>query len=238
MDDQRVEFEGVSDTFEVLIKTKDGTVPVQALSQGMTSLLSWVGILVQRLYEVNPTKPNPTHEAAIVLMDEMDAHMHPAWQQKLVYHLKRLFPQVQFIASTHSPLVAQDLSHLELHRLERAPNGTVRLVELDEESAGGRADQILTETGFGLMSALPYSLQKKMEEYEEMLGKPGEMRNTLEFLALQREIEDGVGPSAHTKLARRAQELADQVIETPKIEPKLRQLAESVIKVLEANPNV
>jgi predicted ATP-dependent endonuclease of OLD family len=75
-------------------------------------LLGWVGYLCQRLKETaqdSNSDPLSTDGYALVLIDEVDAHMHPRWQQVLVRRLKQVFPNVQFIASTHSPLIVGGL---------------------------------------------------------------------------------------------------------------------------------
>src|SRR5262249_36569146 len=79
----RIEFKEVNlDTGEVLVRTDDGDVPIEEVSQGMASLLGWVGVLMQRLYTVFDEEPNEQY--ILVLIDEIDAHMHPEWQQTLV----------------------------------------------------------------------------------------------------------------------------------------------------------
>jgi hypothetical protein len=98
-----LELDDVTTDYRVMINTRDGKVPIEALSQGMTSLLGWVGIVLQRLYEVHYAKDatsDPTHQYALVLMDEIDAHMHPSWQQSLVGTLKELFRASR---SSHRP---------------------------------------------------------------------------------------------------------------------------------------
>ncbi|MCU0485518.1 MAG: AAA family ATPase [Anaerolineales bacterium] len=92
-------------SFQIMLSTDDGEVPIDLISQGTQSLLGWIGYLLERLYDVYPDAENPREQPALVLIDEIDAHMHPLWQQNIFLHLRKLFPQVQFIATTHSPLV-------------------------------------------------------------------------------------------------------------------------------------
>ena len=80
--------------------------------------MGWVGILLQRLYETPLTVP-PLDRYALVLIDEIDAHMHPSWQRSLVDTLKELFPNVQFIATTHSPLIVAGLEKSEIYTIRR-----------------------------------------------------------------------------------------------------------------------
>src|SRR5262249_46483597 len=117
-----IRFKEVTPDFRVLVETPDGVVQIEALSQGLTSLLSWIGIVVQRLYEVTPMRPDVDDAMqgyALILMDEIDAHMHPLWQQQLLGRLKKLLPNVQVIATTHSPLVVAGLEVEEVTRFLR-----------------------------------------------------------------------------------------------------------------------
>src|SRR5258708_30625214 len=97
------------DTKDVYVLTQDGKVPIGAVSQGTASLMCWVGVLIQRLAEVHGTGTPVREQKALVLIDEIDTHMHPHWQRSLADRLSELFPNVQFIATTHSPLVVAGL---------------------------------------------------------------------------------------------------------------------------------
>jgi AAA domain, putative AbiEii toxin, Type IV TA system len=78
---------------QVILITDDGEVPIESVSQGTISLLGWIGVLMQRLYEVYGHAVRPIEQSALVLIDEIDAHMHPAWQLRLVPLLRDIFPR-------------------------------------------------------------------------------------------------------------------------------------------------
>ncbi|MFS7220900.1 AAA family ATPase [Rahnella inusitata] len=86
------------------IKNGNSIQPEQ-LSQGEKSLLSLVGDIAKRLVLLNPSLDNPLEGKGIVLIDEIDLHLHPGWQQIIIENLLKTFPNVQFIISTHSPQV-------------------------------------------------------------------------------------------------------------------------------------
>jgi hypothetical protein len=132
-------------------------VPIELLSQGLTSLIGWVGVLCQRLKETAPNPANdplPTDAYALVLVDEIDAHMHPAWQQVIVKRLGQLFPQVQFIATSHSPLVVGGLEPDEVYRFDRNADGRVLVTQPEIALKGMGAAGLLTSPLFGLRSQL------------------------------------------------------------------------------------
>jgi predicted ATP-binding protein involved in virulence len=89
-----------------MLITKDGQdFQVDQLSDGEKCVLALVGDLARRLAIANPANNNPLHGLGIVLIDEIELHLHPAWQRSIVGGLKRVFPNCQFIVSTHSAQV-------------------------------------------------------------------------------------------------------------------------------------
>jgi predicted ATP-binding protein involved in virulence len=183
----KIEFGKVDvDQGKIIIHTSDGNVPIEALSQGTISLIGWVGVLLQRMYEVFENEHKVLNQYALVLIDEIDAHMHPGWQQKLVPHLKQIFPNVQFIATTHSPLITLMSEPGETLLVQRQGPEQDRIVvqrsQLDVRR--WRADQVLT-TLFGLDSSNP-TLHEWVSEYTELLAKDSldqEERKRLNYLS-------------------------------------------------------
>lgn len=86
-------------------RTESQTLPISSLSAGYLSLITIVMDMARRMAELNPDLPDPLHARGIVLIDEIDLHLHPRWQQEVVTALERTFPRIQFILTTHSPQV-------------------------------------------------------------------------------------------------------------------------------------
>jgi predicted ATP-binding protein involved in virulence len=87
-------------------------VPVRQLSDGERGTLALVLELTRRLAQANPGLADPAAEAgAVVLIDEIDLHLHPKWQRQIVHKLRAAFPRCQFIATTHSPQVIGEVEH-------------------------------------------------------------------------------------------------------------------------------
>src|SRR6185295_9490438 len=157
------DFAGVEpDTFRVMVKVEDGSVvPLDRLSQGMAAVHGWVGTLLQRMHEIRdaaarrareagrPEPPPVTETPALVLVDEVDAHLHPEWQQKLVGLVRHRFPNVQIVVTTHSPLIIADMEKKEIFTADRDSHGDLCIVPAAQEVRGRRADQILISM-FGL----------------------------------------------------------------------------------------
>ena len=101
---------------ELLIDREDNTVPVRHMSDGERGTLALVLDLTRRLVQANPEMDDPVTEAeAVVLIDEIDLHLHPLWQRAIVHKLTSTFPRCQFIATTHSPQVIGEVDHAHIH---------------------------------------------------------------------------------------------------------------------------
>lgn len=103
----------------VKFKTDYGSVKLRELGYGYQTTLAWVLDLAKKLFERYPKSENPLHEPAIVLVDEIDLHLHPEWQRKIIQFLKKQFPKTQFIVTTHSPLIIQSMDDINLVLLEK-----------------------------------------------------------------------------------------------------------------------
>jgi len=103
---------GGEDGRTLLIDHEGTSVPARLLSDGERGALALVLDLSRRLAQANPQMANPAAEAeAIVLIDEIDLHLHPTWQRQIVRNLVATFPKCQFIATTHSPQVIGEVEH-------------------------------------------------------------------------------------------------------------------------------
>ncbi|WP_420194214.1 AAA family ATPase [Marinobacter sp. GH_1] len=94
------------------------TLDLMQLSDGYKTLLGLVIDLSMRMGLANPHLENPLTAEAIVMIDEVDLHLHPSWQQRVLADLLRTFPNTQFVMTTHSPFVVETLNnHLKRHKL-------------------------------------------------------------------------------------------------------------------------
>ena len=200
-------------TNRVLILTDDGVVPLEAVSQGTTSIIGWVGILLQRMYEIYGDEDNPSEQFALVLIDEIDAHMHPGWQQSLISNLKDIFPNVQFIATTHSPLIVGGLEPHEVFRFHRDKNDSshINIDIFEDKFAGWRADQLLTSSLFGLESSRDPATQSLVDQYTELVSqKKRSPQDEAELERISKELRVRIPTSEETKEAREASKLIQQ----------------------------
>ena len=106
---------------ELVAISKNGrTLPFRMLSDGVRNMIGMVADIAYRSAVLNPhleaNAPNVTQ--GVVLIDEIDLHLHPNWQRRVVDDLKRTFPKIQFFATTHSPFIIQSLHPNELIDLD------------------------------------------------------------------------------------------------------------------------
>ena len=127
---------------------KDGDVRFEELGFGYQTSLTWLADLCKRLFELYPESENPLHEEAVVLVDELDLHLHPKWQRDIVPTLSKVFPRVQFIVTTHSPHVLQSMEDVNLYVLRRdAESGEVAFKHCPRSDfRGWTVEDILSET--------------------------------------------------------------------------------------------
>lgn len=100
------------------VDKNDKTLNVTQLSQGEKSLMALVGDIARRLAMMNPKLDNPLHGKGIILIDEIDMHLHPQWQRSIIQRLQMTFPNCQFILTTHSPLVISDTQNILVYELD------------------------------------------------------------------------------------------------------------------------
>jgi energy-coupling factor transporter ATP-binding protein EcfA2 len=166
-----VRFRKITPEGEVVFEESGVEVPIHSLSDGYRSTLAWVGDLVRRLVDAFPEAEDPLAASGVVLVDEIDLHLHPKWQRSIVDEVRSLFPNLQFIVSSHSPFVAQDVGEADKIIVLRKEEGHVSAREELESVKGWRVDQILTSYLFDLETTRDASLEAIEREYQSLLDR-------------------------------------------------------------------
>ena len=132
-------------------------VEVNQLSSGEKSLLMLVSNLAYRMALLNPNAQNPLKEGqGIVLIDEIDLHLHPRWQRAVIPKLQHIFPNIQWVISTHSPQVLGEVEGAKIYILD---NKQVRL--LDFNTYGKDMNRILDR-----IMGVPERNEKVLEDFD------------------------------------------------------------------------
>ncbi|WP_241638752.1 retron Ec78 anti-phage system effector ATPase PtuA [Rosenbergiella epipactidis] len=127
--------------------TNDGNdVTIDQLSDGQRIFLSLVADLARRMVMLNPLLENPLEGRGIVLIDEIELHLHPKWQQEVILNLRSTFPNIQFIITTHSPIVLSTIEKRCIREFDpNNDNNQSFLDSPDMQTKGSENDQILEQ---------------------------------------------------------------------------------------------
>jgi ABC-type multidrug transport system ATPase subunit len=156
----------------VEFETVYGWVKLRELGSGYQVTLAWVMDLAKKLFERYPNSENPLQEPAIVLIDELDLHLHPEWQRKIISFLSKQFPCTQFIATTHSPLIVQSAENINLVILEKQQDHVIIKQRPDIKTfKGWTVEEILTELMGMDDKTLSDDYLKFMHQFDEALDE-------------------------------------------------------------------
>ncbi|MCX4246100.1 AAA family ATPase [Paraliomyxa miuraensis] len=144
------------DQRELIFRTEDGDLPFSQLSDGFQSVVAWVGDLLFRLTDTFEIAKRPLEAPGLLLLDEIELHLHPQWQRRLIEYLRQLLPNFQFVATTHSPLTAQQVDEGELYAIERSSDDGPQIVPFAGEPRKLFIHQLLADPIFGIPMSSQY----------------------------------------------------------------------------------
>ena len=162
-------FDSIDSEGRILFDVWGEKVPTFALSDGYRSVLALGGDLVWRLISSFPDMAEPLNARGVVLIDELDIHLHPVWQRDIAGWLKSRFPNIQFIVTTHSPMVAAgagpDALTLRVNRED------LSILPVSDNLFAMDVEDILKSEAFGLISTYAPEMQNKLDKFEALLNK-------------------------------------------------------------------
>jgi len=154
-------------TPHMLVEKNNETIRLDQLSDGEKNMIAMIGDIARRLSMANPHMENPLEGDGIVLIDEIDLHLHPLWQRVIISRLTEVFPNCQFIVSTHSPQV---LSHVKAeHIFILKPIKNNISIEKPTESYGKSTDRQLEDI-LGVASR-PDDIKNELHELYILIQK-------------------------------------------------------------------
>ena len=125
------------------VSTPSGILPLDVLSQGTQSVIQCVAHLTIGHAEYYEFAADLEEKPGVLLIDEIDAHLHPSWQRRIIPTLIRHFPRLQIFCSTHSPLMLAGLEAGQVQLLRREEDGKVSVSTIESDITGWSADEIL-----------------------------------------------------------------------------------------------
>lgn len=158
---------------------------VNQLSDGEKCLMAMIGDLARRLAIANPLLKNPLEGDGVILVDEIDLHLHPKWQRILIPRLSEVFPNCQFLVSTHSPHVITHVHPKHLHLL-KMEEGALEAVAV-AESYGKSVDRVLEDI-MGLETTRPDAIHHDLQHLHDLIQQGDLKKAQAELVALQEKI--------------------------------------------------
>ncbi len=146
----------------------DEKLALGQLSGGYRIVLAMTSDLAIRMALANPNLDDPLQSEAIVLIDEIDLHLHPEWQQRILNDLRRTFPNAQFIVSTHSPQVLTTVKPEHIVHLRATEDGIVAEQET-EPTFGARAGNVLSAV-MGVNERPDNAFTQLLKRYQAMIA--------------------------------------------------------------------
>jgi predicted ATP-binding protein involved in virulence len=150
------------------VTKKNKIVTVNQLSDGEKCLIAMLGDLARRMAIANPQNPYPLAGNGVIIIDEIDLHLHPQWQRFIVPKLLEVFPNCQFFISTHSPNIITHVQPESLHFMEQTEMGITIHPVL--ESYGKNVDRILEDL-MGLETTRPREIAQALKDIYEQISQ-------------------------------------------------------------------
>lgn len=179
----------VLDRKEILVERESGVIPISLSSQGYQFIMGLIGYIIRRMHEYYVGDDKFNEKPAIILIDEIDTYLHPEFQNRIIGVLREFFPNVQFIITTHSPLVVSSLRKEQVVEFNDK-NGEIEITNPFFSPYGATANTIIE-------SAM--HVENRLEVVEGELEKYFEFIKNNQFEEAERIkkqlLEDGVSPS-------------------------------------------
>lgn len=165
---------GTSDLVEaerVIMRVGDEEMKLPAvwLSAGFQSTIAWVADVIGQVALEAGQVTAPASMEGLVLIDEIDQHLHPRWQARLVTSLKRIFPRIQFVATTHSPMILPGLAPGEVVMLKPNARGSIEAEIPAQDPRLLTAAQLYREF-FGMPDLFPSAVGERLRRYGLLAG--------------------------------------------------------------------
>ena len=154
---------------ELVFDTPDGRIPYRLLSEGYQNVAAWTGDLLYQITNIFEDYRDPFSARGLLLIDEIDLHLHPIWQRELMRFVETRFPNFQVVATTHSPLTVHQAQEGELFFLRReSPEEAATLHAYGGAPRDLMLHQLLTSPIFGLTTLDSRPVEEMKDEYRRL----------------------------------------------------------------------
>ena len=191
--------------------------PLAALSDGYITTAGWLVDLIARWADrcyragVELDGDFSSRMTALVLIDEIDLHLHPLWQLEIISTLRKRFPRLSVVATTHNPLTLLGAREGEIHVLQRNSECGQVVAHQRDIPPGARADQVLTGDWFGLASTVDRDTLALLDEHRALL-RQGVQESDSRRQELESVLRRRLGSFADTAVDRIVQSIAAELM--------------------------
>jgi hypothetical protein len=158
------QFTGTMESGEYLYEYQGLKIPFRALSDGYRAFLGWIGDLLYHICMTCPAGKELVDNSGIVLVDEIDLHIHPKWQMTVLPTLARELPNIQFIVTSHSPLIVGSLEWMNIIVMSAGMRQSSHPRRIASAVHGLDADQVLLTKFFGLESTRVAGKSRRLKQ--------------------------------------------------------------------------
>jgi hypothetical protein len=155
----------------LMFKTDSGLVPLSALSDGYQAAIAWIGDLLYRILQTFEDYQSPLSARGLLLVDELDLHLHPNWQRRLFDFLNNNLKHLQIVTTTHSVLTAQQLEAGSLFTVAR-DQSEVQILPFHGDPSAMLVNQLLMTDAFKVSSDESYRIENAKSQYRVLRDKP------------------------------------------------------------------
>jgi len=181
----------------VITDGNDELIAIQKASQGTLSIVSIILLIYFYLKSLYPkvNEKDILKQKSIVFIDELDAHLHPIWQMKIIGILRRNFPSIQFFITSHSPLLVAGCKEREITVLRKSENNKFSLYQFENNFIGAKINEIYNRV-FEIESLNDefynkYIVESTYKKYQNIVNTIEELENKININEKdQNELED------------------------------------------------
>ncbi|GAB2607963.1 hypothetical protein GCM10027035_00220 [Emticicia sediminis] len=187
---KKIEFD-LEETLKVSVRVNETSLSFNTLPDGQKSIISWLSDLLMRLDRIDWADKSKSilEQNFILFLDEIEVHLHPSWQRKILPVVQDLFPNAQIFISTHSPFVVGSVDGARVYKFKLDENNNSVLDSEYLTEDGNSYDRILEEI-FDIKERFGVGVQKQLDEFKEYKTKilKGETIDEEAFMKLANEI--------------------------------------------------
>ncbi len=183
-------FAGEFEQGEYLFEVNGAKIPFAALSDGYRAYIGWIADLLYHICLGAQSVGKLTDNRGIVMVDEVDLHLHPEWQRSVISRISEALPNMQFVFTTHSPLVAGSLHRENIFVMEPTGDGASVVKQYDERIYGLNSEQVLLSSYFSLATTRAKPFVDELKSLSVKAGQ-GDLKAALAFMEKMAGNENG-----------------------------------------------